>query len=172
MALELGEERSKFGIEVRHISAGDEVGLDGEASLEPVTEWCDLDVGLNPFKAAAVEDYATTLLSGSAAAFIRVQDQRHLSKRSIDDAGLDLEFLRQVWQCLQPEPDRAIAIICGSLGSVDDGDVETTTRRLWHRAVRILRQRQYYWQLQRLARHLREVEKMSGTEVLQFLSEP
>ena len=108
----------KYGIEVQRISIGDENGLGGEAVLEPIGKWCSLNVGLDYFKAMQVENYATALLAGSAASFIRVQDQRCHLKRSLGDAGLEMKFLREVWQCLQREPDRAVAIICGSLGRI------------------------------------------------------
>src|SRR4051812_17214431 len=121
----------KNDIEVRRISIGDEKGLNGEAILQPLENRYSLNVGLNYFKAMQVEDYVTTLLAGSAASYIRVHDQRGHLKRSLGDTGLELRFLREVWQCLQREPDRAAAIICGCLGSYDDGDVEATALRLW-----------------------------------------
>jgi hypothetical protein len=75
---------------------------------------------MNPFKAAKVEDYATTLLAGSAASYIHVQDKRCRLKRSFGEAGLEMKFLRQLSQSVQREPDRAIAIIRGSLGVQSD----------------------------------------------------
>jgi hypothetical protein len=160
----------KYGIEVQRISIGDQNGLNGEAVLEPVGKWCNLNVGLNYFKAMQVENYATTLLAG-AASFIRVQDQRCHLRRSFGDAGLEIKFLREVWQCLQREPDRAAAIICGSLGEYDDGDVEATARRLWTRAVRLLRQKVQYQQLKSLATQLMTVKQMTGEEVCRLLKE-
>jgi hypothetical protein len=74
----IGVAAVKFGVELESLSVGDGDGKDGHAILEPVGNFCDLDVGMNPFKAAKVEDYATTLLAGSAASYIRVQDQRCL----------------------------------------------------------------------------------------------
>jgi hypothetical protein len=141
----------KHGIEVKRISMDDEIGLDGESILEPIGESRSMNVGLDHSKAMQVESYATTLLAGSAASFIRVQGQCCHLKRSFGDAGLEMKFLREVWQCLQREPDRAVAIICGSLGDYDDGDVEATTRRLWTGAVRILRHKTQYEHLKLLA---------------------
>jgi len=158
----------KFGIKLQRLSIGDKDGLHGEAELEPVTEWCDLDVGMNSFKASAVEDYATTLLAGSAASFIRAQDERHHLKRSLGDAGLKMKFERQVWECVRREPDRAVALICGSLGSFDDGDVEATTQRLLERAVRTLRQPKQNQQLKRLAQKLLRVKLMTDRDINQF----
>ena len=85
------------------------------------------------------------------------------------EAGLEMKFLREVWQCLQREPDRAVAIICGSLGEYDDGDIEATTRRLWHRAVRLLRQDVPYLQLKSLAKRLMTVKQMTGEEICRLL---
>lgn len=161
----IGVSAIKYGIEVQRISIGDENGLDGEAVLEPIAKWCSLNVGLDYFKAMQVECYATTLLAGSAASFIRVQDQRCHLKRSLGDDGLEMKFLREVWQCLQREPDRAVAIICGSLGEYDDGDIEATTRLLWNRAVRLLRGDVAYQQLKSLANQLMTVKKMTGEEI-------
>ena len=39
----IGVTAHKFGIRVHKLSLGDEYGLNGEASLEPISEWCDLD---------------------------------------------------------------------------------------------------------------------------------
>ncbi len=116
-----------------------------------------------------VEDYATTLLAGSAASFLRVESQRCPLKRSLGDAGLEMRFLREVWQCLQREPDRAVSLICGSLGAFDDGDVEATTLRLWRRAIHLLRQEPQADQLKRLARRLSEVRHLSGDQVSRLL---
>ena len=80
-----------------------------------------------------------------------------------------MKFLREVWQCLQQEPDRAVAIICVSLGEYDDGDVEATARRLWTRAVRMLRQKEAYQQLKSLANRLMKVKQMTGEEVRQLI---
>jgi hypothetical protein len=165
----IGVVAAKYGIEVQRISIGDENGLDGEVVLEPIGELCSLNVGLDYFKAMQVENYSTTLLAGSAASFIRVQDQRCHLKRSLGDAGLEMKFLREVWQCLQREPDRAVAIICGSLGAYDDGDIEATTRRLWNRAVRLLRQDVTYLHLKSLANQLATVKQMTGEELCRLL---
>ncbi len=81
---------------MQRISIGDENGLDGEAILEPIGKWCNLNVGLDYLKAMQVENYATALLAGSAASFIRVQDQRCHLKRSLGDAGLEMKFLHEV----------------------------------------------------------------------------
>jgi hypothetical protein len=62
---------AKFGIRLDWLSAGDEHSLDSEAKLEALENWCASDAGGNPFRAARVEDYVTTLLAGSAASFIR-----------------------------------------------------------------------------------------------------
>jgi hypothetical protein len=165
----IGVSAVKYGIGIHRISIGDDHGLDGEAVLEPVGNWCDLNVGLDYFKAMQVENYISTLLAGSAASFIRVQDQRCHLKRSLGDAGLEMKFLREVWHCLQREPDRAVAIICGSLGAYDDGDVEATTQRLWHRAARLLRQPTHHQQLKCLAQRLSETRQMAGEDVYRFL---
>ena len=154
---------------MQRISICDQNGVNGEAVLEPIGKWCSLNVGLDYFKAMQVENYATALLAGSAASFIRVQDHRCHLKRSLGDAGLEMKFLREVWQCLQREPDRAVSIICGSLGDYDDGDVEATTRRLWNRAVRVLRQKPQYEQLKLLAKRLMAVKQMDGEEVHRLL---
>jgi hypothetical protein len=161
---------AKFGIRLECLSIDDEYGLDAEAKLESLESWCDSDVGAMPFHIARIEDYVTTILAGSAASFIRAEDRRCRLKQSLGSAGLEQRFLRQVWQCLQPETDRAVAIICGSLGSVDDGDVEATTRRLWHRAVRILRQPTHHQQLKSLARHIAEVKRMTRSEIIRVLN--
>ena len=80
-----------------------------------------------------------------------------------------MKFLSEVWQCLQREPDRAVSIICGSLGEYDGGDIEATTRRLWNRAVRLLRQEATYQQLKSLANQLMTVKQMTGEEVYRLL---
>jgi hypothetical protein len=116
-----------------------------------------------------VEDYATTLLAGSAASCIREQDRRCHLKRSLGDAGLELSYIRQVWQCLRREPDRAVSIICGSLGHYDDGDVEATTLRLWRRAVRVLRHDVQYQHLKTLVKKLLISKQMSGDEIYRLL---
>jgi hypothetical protein len=159
----------KYDIDVVQISIGDELGIDGEVQLEPIGKCCNLNVGLDFFQALEVENYATALLAGSAASFIRVQERRCHLKRSYGNAGLEMKFLREVWECLQREPDRAVAIICGSLGEYDDGDVQATTQRLWHRAVRVLRQEKHKQQLRLLATRLMEVKQMTGEEVRQLL---
>jgi hypothetical protein len=51
----------KFEVKLKSLSLGDMDGHDGRAILEPVGSFCDLDVGMDPFKAAKVENYATTL---------------------------------------------------------------------------------------------------------------
>jgi hypothetical protein len=159
----------KFDVKFKSLSLGDLDGHDGCAILEPVGNYCDLDVGMDPFKASKVEDYATTLLAGSAASYIRARDKRCHLKRSLGEAGLEIKFLRQIWQSLHREPDRAIAIIFGSLGAFDDGDTEGTTRRLWHRAVCILQQQPYSDQLRRLARELTSLGELTGAEVHELL---
>jgi hypothetical protein len=159
----------KSDIEIECLDVGDANGLNGKAILEPISS-SDMDVGLNSWKARKVEDYVTTLLAGSAASFIRVLGRRGHLKRSLGDAGLEMRFLREVWQCFQPEPDRAMAIICGSLGKYDDGDAEATFKRLWHRAVRILRQPQHDQQIKLLAKHLLCVKRMTGEEVHRLIS--
>jgi hypothetical protein len=158
----------KYGIQIRRISIGTD-GVDGEAALEPIGKFCNLNVGQDFYRAIEVENYVTALLAGSAASFIRVQDQRCNLKRSYGDAGLELKFLHEVWQCIQREPDRAAAIIFGSLGAYDDGDVEATTQRLWHRAVRVLRQELHYDQLRALSKRLMEAKQMAGEEVRRLL---
>ena len=158
----------KYGIQIRRISIGND-GVDGEAALEPIEKCCSVNVDEDFFRAIEIENYATALLAGSAASFIRVQDQRCHLKRSYGDAGLELKFLHEVRQCIQREPDRAAAIIFGSLGADDDGNVEATTQRLWHRAVRVLRQQVHYQQLRLLSTRLMVVKQMTGDEVLQLL---
>ncbi len=165
----IGVIANKYGIEVRRLSIGDQHGLNGEARLDPIGKWCSLDVGLNYFKAMQVENYVTTLLAGSAASYIRVQDQRSQIKRSFGEAGLESKFLREVWQCVQREPDRAVAIIAGSLGAYDDGDVEATTIRLWRRAVRIFRQQAQYEQLELLASELTRSRELNGDKIRDLL---
>jgi hypothetical protein len=158
-----------FHIDVYKLSAGDKNGFAGKVLLEPIAKWCDLDVGLNPFKAAKVEEYATALLAGLAANYVCAEARRGQIKRSHGGAGLEMKYLREIWQSLQPEPDRAIAIIFGSLGKFDDGDAEATTRRLWHRAVRLLRQPKLHGQLNRLARELKEKGRMTHDEIDRLL---
>jgi hypothetical protein len=80
-----------------------------------------------------------------------------------------MSYLREAWQCSQREPDRAIAIICGSLGAYDDGDVEATTRRLWDRAVRLLRAPTQHARLCLLAKELRSARRLSGKDVRRLL---
>jgi hypothetical protein len=155
----------KFGIPVHGLYVGDESGLDGKADLQPISESCDPNVGLNP----PVEDYVTTLLAGSAASFIRVEEQQSHWRRPCTDPGFDVAFLRRVWESLQPERERAVAIICRSLGDVDDGNVKFTVRRLWQRAVRLLRQPIHHRQLKRLAEHLITSKSMSSDEVRRLL---
>jgi hypothetical protein len=167
---DIGVAAITYGIDIRRISIGNQEGVDGEALLEPITKFCDLNVGLDFYKALEVDNYATVLLSGSAASFIRVKDGRRHLQRCYGDAGLEMSFLREVWQCLQREPDRAAAIICGSLGEYDDGDVEATAARLWCRAVRMLRQPKQYDQLKRLACRLFEVKEMAGRDVRDLLT--
>ena len=111
----------------------------------------------------------TALLAGSAASFLRAQEQRCQIKRSLGDAGLEMKFLREIWQCLQPEPDRAVAIVCGSLGKFDDGDAEATIRRLWHRAIRLLRQTAIRAKLDRLTRELERTGRLTGDKVERLL---
>lgn len=108
-------------------------------------------------------------MAGSAASFVRVQEKRCHLKRSFGDAGVELQFLRDVWQCFQREPDRAVGIIFGSLGAYDNGDVEATTKRLWHRAVRVLREKPHFQQLKLLAGQLEKLKQMSGEEILALL---
>ena len=74
-----------------------------------------------------------------------------------------------MWDCLEPEIDRAFAIAFGLLGHVDDGDPEGTMLRLWQRAVTLLRQHPEREKLTRLARHLMKLGQMSGEQVQQFL---
>lgn len=154
-----------FDIEVTELSIGDDAGLGGYAFLQPVSTWCSMGVEENPFAASAMEDYITTLLAGSAATFLKTMDERCQVKRSFGDAGLEMQFLREIWQGLQREPDRAISLIFGSLGHVDEGDIEATARRLWHRAIRILRQPKVNTKLQRLVRRIEDVRKMSGAQI-------
>jgi hypothetical protein len=156
---------ARFSIGLKRLSLGDNCGLNGVAQLDAFDEWCGTDVGINPFTATRIENYVTALLAGSAAVFIRVQDARCHLKRSYGDAGLEAKFLREVWQCLQPESDRALSIVVAWLGAYDDGNAEATTRRLWHRAVRILRQPQHYQQLKTVAQSLTEMRQMTGEEV-------
>ena len=160
---------SHFEIRVQHLSVGDEYCLDGSAMLEPLETWCDSDAGMNPFLMAKVEDYVTALLAGNAAAFIRESEERCQLKKSFGEGGLEMKFLRKVWQCLQPEPDRAAAIIVGFLGEYDDGDIEATVRRLWHRAVRILRQPKRHKQLKALADALCRTIEMTDEDVVRVL---
>jgi hypothetical protein len=160
---------AKLGIRLERLSVGDQYGLNGEAKLEPLESWCDSDCGENPLLAAKVEDYATTLLSGCAASYLHVQQGRCHLKRTFGDAGLEERFLRQVWHALQPELDRAHAIIIGSLGNYDDGNAEATARRLWHRAVRILHQPVHNRQLKRLAGHLDKAKHLRREEILSLL---
>jgi hypothetical protein len=162
---------SHFEIRVRHLSLGDEYGLDGAATLEPVETWCHSDAGMNPFRTARVEDYATALLAGHAAVFIRDSDERCQLKKAYGQAGLEMKFLRRVWQCLQPEPDRAVALIVGFLGEYDDGDVEATAQRLWHRAARILRQPKRCKQLKVLAGELIQSIEMTEKDVIRVLNQ-
>jgi hypothetical protein len=159
----------KYAIRVVRIAIDDADESRGEAVLEPIGRWRNPDVGMDYYKTMLVENYATALLAGSAASFIRTQDQRCDLKRSLGDAGLEERYLREVGQCRQRESDRAIAIIFGSLGAYDDGNVEATTRRLWHRAVRVLRQKEQYEQLKLLAKRLLEVKRMSWEELCPFL---
>lgn len=159
-----------FGIELRELDLGDRDGLNGEAALEPIDQWCDTDVVYDGVKGSRVEDYVTTLLAGSAATFIRAESRRHHLLGSFGSAGLERKFLRQVWLCLQREPDRAAAIICGTLGKFDSGDVEATMMRLWHRSVRLLREPSRWKQVERLARQLVQTQRMTGDDVKQFLN--
>ena len=159
----------KFGITVKRLWIGNEEGSLCDALLEPINISRVADADLDYFRTMQIEDYATALLAGSAANFIREQDQLCHLKRSFGDAGLEMRFLREIWQGERRKPDRAMAIICGFLEEYDDGDIEATAKRLWHRAVLILRRVPHCQQLKSLAQQLQRVKLINGDEIHHFL---
>ena len=66
----------KFGIRLEWLSIGDEHGQGGRAVLEPLEDWCDPEDESHFYRVMQIEEYVTTLLAGSAASFVRVQNQR------------------------------------------------------------------------------------------------
>ena len=158
----------RFGIRVDRLWIGDKHGLDGITVLESLEDWCKSGAPAAPSHGKAIEDYVTTLLGGAAATFIKAQDRRCHLKRTFGDAGLEENFIRKVWQCLQPEPDRAVAIVVGALSAYDDADAAATTRRLCNRAARLLREPRAHAQLSNLASQLMQAREMSALEVARF----
>jgi hypothetical protein len=165
----IGIVAAKLGIKIEYLTIGDFDGINGEAKLESLEQWCDASVDVHSFRAKRVEDYCTALLAGSAGRFICAESRRCHLKRTLGSAGLEEGFLRELYECVQCEPDRAMAIIVGSLGDFDDGDAKATTRRLWHRAIRILRQPMYNNWLKRLIWRLKQVREIDGIGILRLL---
>jgi hypothetical protein len=89
--------------------------------------------------------------------------------QSLGNADLELEQLREMWQCPEPETDRAFALVFGSFGQIDDGDGDAALYGLWRRTLHFLRMPKHYDQLNRLARRLNDVIAMSGEEISKFL---
>jgi hypothetical protein len=164
----IGVAATKFGIGLKLLSLQRGAAGSG-AVLHPVRKWCKLDVSIDDFKILQLEEYIMTCLAGSAARCIRLEDLRGPLKQSLGNADLELEQLREMWQCSEPETDRAFALVFGSFGQIDDGDSDATLYRLWRRTLHLLRMPKHYDQLNRLARRLYDVTTMSGEEISTFL---
>jgi hypothetical protein len=159
----------ELDVGLRRLSVGYRHHETAEPTLEPLDVQSVRKGQLGSLEREQIEDYLTTCLAGSAAQFLYSLNRRCQLKQSFGAAGLEMKYLRRMWDCVEPETDRAFAIAFGLLGHVDDGDAEGTMLRLWQRAVTLLRQPPQREQLTRLAQHLRKVERMSGGEVHRFL---
>jgi hypothetical protein len=153
------------GVEVRELALG--FGSAG-VILERIDQFCASSSGTECEYVSDVEDYCTACLAGLAGRAIRAETRR---KRVglCDPAVLELKNVKAVLRCDEREPDRAFAIVFAALGEIDGGNSEGTVYRLYKRAHRLLCQPRQTEQLNRLARHLLQIGRMSGDEVQQFL---
>jgi hypothetical protein len=153
------------GIGLRQLSIG--FGSAG-VILERLDQFCASSDGTEAEYIVDVEDYCVTCLAGLAGRAIRAETRR---KRVglCDPAVLELKNVKAVLRCDEREPDRAFAIVFAALGEVDGGNSEGTVYRLYKRALRLLCQPPQTEQLNRLARHLLKVGRMTGDEVAEFL---
>jgi hypothetical protein len=116
-----------------------------------------------------IEEYLLVCLSGDAARFICASTRRPQLRRSLEGAGPELKQLRQLWEGLEPESERALVIALGTLPVLDGGNPEASIYRLWKRAHRLLTENRQRTQIAGLALHLLHVRRMTGPEVEDFL---
>ena len=159
----------KLDVRLQQLSVGFEKQWTSGPTLEPLENFRKEDVEHSSCNRDRVEDYLTASLGGSAGVFLFNLGRRRHFQRSHGDAGLEMKHLRRMWQCVEPEVDRAFGIAFALLSKFDDSDTEATLWRLWQRAVELLRQPLQRKQLDRLARQLMQVGKMPGEEVVRFL---
>jgi hypothetical protein len=165
----IGVAATRFGVRALELSIPDNWSTQRSPILEPFEAWYSILSDSDFDERDLIEDYVTVCLAGVAGNFIRTESIRCPLKRSMGSAGFELAHLRWVWRGESSECDRAFAIAFSHLPEIDGGDVEATLYRLWHRAVRILREPSQRSQLDRLARELVKTGRMGGDVLEEFL---
>lgn len=165
----IGVAAATLGVRIRTLGMDYDAGARFGFSLEPLSSWIGKKPESLAHRVSLIEDYIVVCLSGDAARFICASTRRPHLRRSSAGAGPELKQLRLLWECLEPESERALVIALGTLPVLDEGDPEATIYRLWKRAHRLLRESRQRIQLAELARHLLRNKQMSGAEVEDFL---
>lgn len=115
-------------------------------------------------------DYATVLLAGSAGRFLGLEAFLAYPRPHLDVLRLQRAHLAEATLCLEPETDRAFAIIVARLSHLDDGDAETTFASLWGRALQLLRQPDQQRRMAAVVAAFRQRRELQGQEILAILS--
>lgn len=165
----IGVAAATFGVRIRTLGLEYDAGAKFGFSLEPLAEWLARDPESHEHRVELTAEYITVCLAGDAGRFIYAAARRRQLRRSREGAGPELRHLRLLWDCLEPESERALIVALGTLPKLDEGDAEASMYRLWKQAHRMLRQKHQRTQLDELARHLLQVRRMSGREVEEFL---
>lgn len=165
----IGVAAAAYGVQIQTLAIEYDAGAKFGFSIEPLAQWIVRHPESFAHRVELIEEYVTVCLAGDAGRFIHTESRRCQLQRSLQGAGPELRQLRLLWECLEPETERALVVALGTLPKLDDGDPEASVMRLWKRACRLLRQHGQRSELDQLARHLLKVRQMTGTEVVEFL---
>ena len=161
----------KLNIGLRQLTIGFEHQYFSGPKLEGLQELSLADVAFSASGRQEIEDYLTVCLGGIAGEQIYVLANRRQLHWAQGDAAYLWKFWRRTQECGDPEVDRAFAIAMAYLRNYDLGDPNATVWRLWQRAVNLLQQLPQREQLDRLAKQLLFVGKLSGDEVFLILDQ-
>ena len=165
----IGVAAATIGVRIRTLGLEYDSGAKFGFSIEPLSNLIGQATQSMPQQIGLIEDYITVCLAGAAGRFAYSDARRGQVQRSMQGAAHELRQLRLLWECLEPESERAFIIALGTLPKLDEGDPEATMYRLWQRAHRLLSNNPQRTNLNRLARKLLEARQMTGFEVEAFL---
>lgn len=159
----------EYGIAVERLSLRVRDGRRDRPRVQPLQEYVKFQAGgedpMLPFVG-----YATTLLAGSAGRFIGLDAHLAYPRPHIDQDRLKRAHLAEAQMCLEPETDRAFALIVGRLEGMHHGDADETFRHLWGSAHWLLRQPPNNERLARIVNELRRRRTLDGEEIAGLLS--